>query len=107
MTVAEAITEALCRAGYTTSAEFNETLGDRKWFMRWANGHSTHHLHVVVHGADPWNERMRFRDALRQQPELAARYAALKFLLAETHTKDRGAYTEAKTEFVRTVLRNG
>lgn len=75
--------------------------------MRWANGHRTHHLHGVVHGAEPWNERIRFRDALRQQPELAARYAARKTLLAETHTKDREAYTEAKTDFVRAVLRDG
>ena len=63
MAVAEALTEPLCRSGYTTSVELNETLGDRKWFMRWANGHRTHHLHVVVHDAEPWSERMRFRDA--------------------------------------------
>src|SRR5882724_2398730 len=44
MRAAEAIAEPLCKSGYTTSAEFNETLTDRKWFMRWANGHRTHHL---------------------------------------------------------------
>ena len=106
MAVAEALTEPLCRSGYTTSTEFNETLGDRKWFMRWANGHRTHHLHVVVHGAEPWTERMRFRDALRQQPELAVRYAVLKSQLAETHATDREAYTDAKAEFVRAVSRD-
>ena len=106
MAVAEALTEPLCRSGYTTSVEFNETLGDRKWFMRWANGHCIHHLHVVVHDAEPWSERMRFRDALRQQPELAVRYAALKYQLAETHAKDREAYTDAKAEFVRAVSRD-
>ena len=104
MAVAEALAEPLCQSGYTTSVEFNKTLGDRKWFMRWANGRRTHHLHVVVHGAKPWSERIRFRDTLRQQPELAARYAALKSQLAETHPTDREAYTDAKTEFIRAVL---
>ena len=101
MAVAEALAESLCRSGYTMSAEFNKTLVDRKWFMRSANGRRTHHLHVVVHGAKPWNERILFRDALRQQPELAARYAALKSQLAETHRTDREAYTDAKAEFIR------
>ena len=106
MAVAEAIAEPLCKSGYTTSAEFNETLLDRKWFMRWANGHRTHHLHVVVHGAEIWHEHLRFRDALRLQPELAARYVALKSRLAQRHTTDREAYTNAKTEFVRSSLRD-
>ena len=100
---AEAIAERICLSGYTTSAEFNETLNDRKWFMRWANGHRTHHLHVVVHDSNAWHERLRFRNALRSQPELAARYAALKSQLAERHATDREAYTDAKAEFVRSV----
>lgn len=65
MAVAESIAEILCQSGYTTSAEFNKTLADRKWFMRWADGHRTHHLHVVVHSGNVWHERIRFRDALR------------------------------------------
>jgi GrpB-like predicted nucleotidyltransferase (UPF0157 family) len=30
MTEAESLVEPICRSGYTTSAEFNETLSDRK-----------------------------------------------------------------------------
>ena len=104
MAVAEALAEPLCRSGYTTSAAFNATLADRKWFMRWAEGRRTHHLHVVVHGAGPWQERLRFRDALRRRPDLAARYAALKADWAAANPRDREAYTDAKTGFVRFVL---
>jgi GrpB-like predicted nucleotidyltransferase (UPF0157 family) len=104
MRAAEAIAEPLCKSGYTTSAEFNETLTDRKWFMRWANGHRTHHLHVVVHGGTVWRERLLFRDMLRSDPDLAARYAALKSQLVAKHPKDREAYTDAKSDFVRSVL---
>jgi GrpB-like predicted nucleotidyltransferase (UPF0157 family) len=104
MSVAEAVAPLLCQSGYTTSAEFNESLVDRKWFMRWFDGHRTHHLHVVVHASSGWSARIRFRDALRADPELAHRYAKLKSELATKHAADREEYTEAKAEFVRSVL---
>lgn len=104
MAVARALTEPLLDAGYTTSAEFNAKLADRQWFMRWADGHRTHHLHVVVHYSKEWGDRLRFRDALRDSPVLAARYAALKAGLVLKHANDREAYTRAKSAFVRGVL---
>lgn len=106
MEVAESTAEVLCRSGYTTSAEFNRSLTDRKWFMRWANGHRTHHLHVVVHGGPVWVERLRFRDALRAHPGLAAEYAKLKLQVAAKHSQDREAYTDAKSHFVQAVSRS-
>ena len=90
-------------SGYTTSAEFNATLSDRQWFMRWAEGHRTHHLHVVVHDSPAWQERLRFRDALRDDPGLAEQYALPKARLAEEHAVDRAACTHAKAEFVRAI----
>jgi GrpB-like predicted nucleotidyltransferase (UPF0157 family) len=94
----------LCDNGYTTSAEFNATLSDRKWLMRWLDGRRTHHLHIVVHGEAQWVDRLAFRDALRSDPALAARYAELKVDLAATHASDREAYGEAKAGFVRAVV---
>jgi len=105
MAEAEAVSAPLCGAGYTTSKEFNDSLADRKWFMRWRDGHRTHHLHVVVFGSRIWTEWLQFRDALRAQPELATRYAALKTELAARYSNDREAYTLAKGEFVAAVLR--
>lgn len=104
MAAADALTAPILAAGYTTSVEFNATLTDRRWFMRWAAGRRTHHLHVVVHGADEWRRRLHFRDVLRADPALAQRYAALKQALAVEHPADREAYTEAKTAFVMQVL---
>jgi GrpB-like predicted nucleotidyltransferase (UPF0157 family) len=100
MSAAEELVEPLCRSGYTTSAEFNSTLPDSRWFMRWANGHRTHHLHVAVQGSNFWVQRLRFRDALRANPALAARYSLFKSALAATHRSDREAYTDAKAEFI-------
>jgi GrpB-like predicted nucleotidyltransferase (UPF0157 family) len=107
MAEARALAEPLCRSGYTTSAEFNETLLERQWFMRWADGHRTHHLHIVVFGEDSWNEHLGFRDALRRLPELAMRYASLKAQLAVQHVADREAYTQAKAAFIQSVLSQG
>ena len=104
MAETESLTERVCHCGYTTSAEFNATLNGRLWFMRWANGHRTHHLHVVVHESELWHEHLNFREALRSRPNLAARYVALKSELAQQHSTDREAYTNAKAEFVRIVL---
>jgi GrpB-like predicted nucleotidyltransferase (UPF0157 family) len=104
MRVAEALVEPLCRSGYTTSAEFNSTLPDSRWLMRWANGHRTHHLHLAVHGSTFWIRRLRFRDALRSDPALAARYSVLKSELAARHRTDRDAYTDAKSKFILAAI---
>ena len=94
----------LCENGYTTSKEFNATLIDRNWLMRWRDGHRTHHLHIVVFGAAQWDDRLAFRDALRRDQYLVRRYAALKAALATQHRDDREAYTSAKVDFVRSVI---
>jgi GrpB-like predicted nucleotidyltransferase (UPF0157 family) len=106
MAVAKSIAERICASDYTTSTEFNETLIDRLWFMRWAEGHRTHHLHVVVQDGNVWREHLAFRDALRVSPPLAARYAALKHQLASKHATDREAYTNAKSEFIHSAPRD-
>ncbi len=100
MEAADSLTAPLLQFGYTTSAEFNATLIDRRWFMRHAFGRRTHHLHVVVFGSSEWRRRLKFRDALLADARLAAEYAALKVQLAIKHATDREAYTNAKTEFV-------
>ena len=104
MAVAESLVQPLLGSGYITSPKFNATLKDRRWFMRAAEGRRTHHLHLVVLGGGPWLERLRFRDLLRSNAELARRYANLKSKLASQHRQDREAYTIAKSEFVSSVV---
>lgn len=41
---------------------------------------------------------------MRAFPEVRRRYAALKARLAREHAQDRGAYTDAKTAFIRDAL---
>jgi GrpB-like predicted nucleotidyltransferase (UPF0157 family) len=69
--------------------------------------HRYAHLHVIAAGHPRWADQIEFRDALRGDDELAARYADLKRRLAAEHAEDREAYTEAKGEFVRDALGRG
>ncbi|UFN46294.1 GrpB family protein [Nocardioides okcheonensis] len=66
----------------------------------------THHLNLVQHDSDEWRTRLRFRDALRADPALAARYLDLKRSLAARHLGDRASYTAAKASFIQAVLRD-
>jgi len=74
------------------------------WFCKPSRAHRTHHLHLIPAASPRFREELEFRDALRADPSLAARYAQLKHELAGRHREDREAYTEAKSEFVEAVL---
>ena len=60
-----------------------------------------YHIHVRYPG--DWDE-LRFRDYLIAHPEIAAEYAELKRKLRGAFEFDRDGYTEAKTEFIRSVV---
>jgi GrpB-like predicted nucleotidyltransferase (UPF0157 family) len=72
--------------------------------MRHAGGHRTHHLHLVLASSRDWVECISFRDALRRDAGLAARYADLKQLLAFQFGSDRDGYGKAKTEFITSAI---
>jgi GrpB-like predicted nucleotidyltransferase (UPF0157 family) len=74
------------------------------WFCKPSPAHRTHHLHVVEFGSATWRERLLLREALRQDRQLAARYAMLKRELAARHRHDREAYTQAKAQFIRAAI---
>lgn len=76
------------------------------WFIkRDGNGNRTHHIHMVEKDFEHW-ERLLFRDYLIEHPEVASQYSELKENLSRRHRNDRVAYTEAKTNFIKTVTEN-
>ena len=93
--------QILVRSGY---AYFPYKADVMHWFCKPSPAHRTHHLHMVPFGSTLWQERIVFRDALRQDAELAAEYATLKKALALDDKFDREAYTDAKGPFIQTVL---
>ncbi len=96
-----ALNETIDRIGYTTTAAINGKLTTRQWFMRQSGGVRKYHLHAVVYGEPDWTTRLRFRDRLRAEPALRARYVALKEDLATRFAGNREAYTEGKSDFIQ------
>ena len=65
----------------------------------------TVHVHAVQYGSTFWEEHVCFRDVLQQDADLRRAYERLKLENAAAFPTDRKAYTAAKNEFVREVLR--
>jgi GrpB-like predicted nucleotidyltransferase (UPF0157 family) len=63
-------------------------------------GEPRHHLYVVPEASAELQRHVAFRDALRADPTLCAKYAALKKRLAALHRDNRDAYSEAKSAFI-------
>ena len=76
----------------------------RRFMVKVVGDHRFAHLHLVPEGQPRWDEHLKFREALCDDPELIAQYADLKRKLAEVHQSDREAYTDGKAEFIRSVL---
>ena len=58
-------------------------------------------LHVCRAGSEWERRHLRFRDALRADPDLRARYEAEKRRVAAVHPDDSLAYADAKTPWIR------
>jgi GrpB-like predicted nucleotidyltransferase (UPF0157 family) len=93
--------EAVKRAAY---CYFPYRADVMHWFCKPSDEVRTHHLHIVPFGSPLWHERLAFRDALRADADVAARYASLKRELAVRYAADREAYTDAKADFIRETL---
>jgi GrpB-like predicted nucleotidyltransferase (UPF0157 family) len=76
----------------------------RLWFLRPNPAARTHHLQIIQHDHPSFRALILFRDVLRRDVTARAAYSALKADLANKHQSDRNAYSNAKTEFVQTIL---
>ena len=105
--VVEQVAPAMEQAGYDYF--FRPDFGDDgpryPWFIgRDTSGVRVSHSHVaLVDDASQW-DRIGFRDYLRQHPNAARDYAALKRDLATRFPDDREAYTLAKTAFIAQAM---
>jgi GrpB-like predicted nucleotidyltransferase (UPF0157 family) len=78
----------------------------RLWFLRPNPTARTHHLQIIQHDQPDALALTSFRDALRNDPKLRDAYALLKDDLAQKHQTERDAYSNAKTDFVASVLKS-
>lgn len=96
--------EAFGALGYEYIARYEREIPMRRYFVGTTADSLRVHLHAVVAGSPIWNDHLGFRDALRADPALAARYAELKLRLAAEFAHDKATYTAAKAPFILAVL---
>lgn len=101
---AQAAASALAEIGWEQGV-FDLDPERRLYFKKnTAEGVRTHQLHVYQADHPAAADHVLFRDYLRAHPDEAKRYVDLKRRLAETHRRDRIAYSAAKDEYVAAVL---
>ena len=74
------------------------------WFCKPSDLERTHHLHLIPIDSKLWHERVAFRNQLRGDRATREAYSELKHRLASQFRNDREAYTDGKSEFIKSVL---
>ncbi|MBA2657334.1 MAG: GNAT family N-acetyltransferase [Tatlockia sp.] len=64
----------------------------------------THHVHIIEPQSKSGQARILFRNYLIAHPDVAGEYELLKIELAGKNTYDREQYTDAKAQFIESVL---
>lgn len=98
-----ALIERVAAAGYRYAGDGKE-MGGQLFVKETAPDLRVAHLHVVAPDDPQWRNYLAFRDALRADAALRARYAHLKESLATVFPEKRRAYTAAKQDFVDRAL---
>jgi len=88
---------------YEYIKKYEAVMPFRRFFIKEQAGIRTHQIHLVGIGSEFWERLILFRDYLRQNPGVAAKYASLKKELAEREWNDVNEYADAKTEFIRKI----
>lgn len=102
-------TAQLVDAFAQVSLEFQGDLGDFGGLFftcEPSQGFSIANVHVVEQGNFQWSCYLLFRDELRANESLRRDYGALKTSLAVDFANDRLGYSQAKSEFVYSVVRD-
>jgi GrpB-like predicted nucleotidyltransferase (UPF0157 family) len=92
---------ALERAGYEHRGE--RGVPGRQFFRR--GQPRAYHVHLVEEDGPLWRDYVAFRDYLRAHAEATRRFADVKRVLASRFSRDREAYTSAKSSHVQEILR--
>lgn len=64
------------------------------------------HIHITFKGSREHEEKLLFRDYLRENPEEAKRYYGLKKMWMEKAGSDPSRYRKCKAAYIRAVLKN-
>jgi GrpB-like predicted nucleotidyltransferase (UPF0157 family) len=101
--LADSLVSKFTALQYNYISKYEDVMPDRRFFTKKQRDTTTHHIHMVGRGSEFWERHLLFRNFLRENPDLARRYAALKKELAQREWQDGNEYAGAKTEFIRNI----
>ena len=88
------------RSGFAMMSDERSRISLNLGYTRDGFADKVYHVHLRLVGD---NDELYFRDYLNEHPQTAKEYEALKLRLWKQFEHDRNAYTDAKTEFIRSV----
>lgn len=83
----------------------NAGIEGRVMFAKGREDLRTHYLHIEIINGELWKNHICLRDYLRLNKKSVEEYSKLKKNLAAKYTNDRGSYTNAKNEFINSILK--
>lgn len=88
--------------GYICMSDSETRMSFNKGYTPEGYAEKVFHIHIHPNGD---NDEILFRDYLLTHPEAAHEYETLKMNLLPEYRHNRDAYTKAKTEFVRRMIK--
>lgn len=98
----EPVITALRELGYEYRGQFDDEIGHFYAILDGGNIRFCQ-AHIYTEANDDWNLKMKFRDVLRQNAELAKEYNDYKLALAKT-VSDKSEYAEIKDKWVDSFI---
>lgn len=87
--------------GYSPRGELG--IPGRRYFSKDKDGVRTHHVHIYQASNPEIDRHLGFRDYLISHPDAAHAYSKLKEELANKFADNIDQYTEAKSDFIRSI----
>lgn len=116
--------DEMIKRGYVYYKKYEDVLPDRRYFVKPANiqndvlpkilytyddkfDRKEHphlfHIHAVELNSGWWKRHIVFRDYLRANNDARDEYYKLKIELAKREWEDKNDYTDAKTDFIKSI----
>lgn len=97
----DGLVQRLIELGYTL---IDTGMRNRLFLRKYPSGEQKYHLHIVEQSTWDTRKERLMRDYLREHPNEAAAYGALKDELVDEYHNDSDGYTKAKTAFIQGVM---
>ena len=95
--------QGMGRLGYRYIAEYEDSMPNRKFFLKSSGGERSHHVHMVQLNEAYWDRHMFFRNHLLSNDTTRTAYQDLKTRLSNLDWEDGNQYAMAKSAFIRAI----